>query len=75
MNEVTDVPALATILTATLLIGGSAITLIGSLGLLKFARFLSARPRAHAWNDARNNLHHNGVDDLFFGPWNPTCTA
>ena len=39
------------------------------------SRFLSARPRAHAWNDARNNLYHNGVDDLFFGPWNPTCTA
>ena len=39
------------------------------------SRFLSARPCAHAWNDARNDLYRNGVDDLFFGPWNPTCTA
>ena len=45
MNEVTDVPALAAILTATLLIGGSAITLIGSLGLLKFRSFYQ---RVHA---------------------------
>ena len=75
MNEATDVPALATILTATLLIGGAAVTLIGSFGLLRLRELLSARPCAHAWNDARNDLHHNGVDDLFFGPWNPTCTA
>ena len=75
MNEVTDVPALATILTATLLIGGAAVTLIGSLRTAPLSRLLSARPCADAWNDARNDLRHNGVDDLFFGPWNPTCTA
>ena len=45
MNEVTDVPALATILTATFLIGGAVITLIGSLGLLQFRNFYQ---RVHA---------------------------
>ena len=75
MNEAMDVPALAAILTAMLLIGGAAITLIGSFGLLRLARLLPAGPCAHAWNDARNDLHRNGVDDLFFGAWNPTCAA
>ena len=45
MNEVTDVPALATILTAAFLIGGAVITLIGSLGLLRFRNFYQ---RVHA---------------------------
>ena len=45
MNEVADVPALAAILTATLLIGGAAITLIGSFGLLRFRGFYQ---RVHA---------------------------
>ena len=75
MNEAMEVPPLATILTATLLIGGAAITLIGSLGLLRLRELLPAGPRAHAWNDARNDLHRNGIDDLFFGAWNPTCAA
>ena len=35
MSEVADVPSLAAILTATLLIGGAAITLIGSFGRLR----------------------------------------
>jgi len=45
MNEVTDVPSLAAILTATLLIGGAAITLIGSFGLLRLRGFYQ---RIHA---------------------------
>ena len=45
MNEVTDVPSLAAILTATLLIGGAAITLIGSFGLLRLGGFYQ---RVHA---------------------------
>jgi multicomponent K+:H+ antiporter subunit G len=45
MNEVMDVPSLATILTATLLIGGAAVTLIGSFGLLRFRGFYQ---RVHA---------------------------
>ena len=45
MKEVTDVPSLAAILTATLLIGGAAITLIGSFGLLRLGGFYQ---RVHA---------------------------
>jgi multicomponent K+:H+ antiporter subunit G len=45
MNEVTEVPVLAAILTATLLVGGAAITLIGSLGLLRLRSFYQ---RVHA---------------------------
>ena len=45
MSEVTDVPSLAAILTATLLIGGAAITLIGSFGLLRLRGFYQ---RVHA---------------------------
>ena len=45
MNEVMDVPSLATILTATLLIAGAAVTLIGSFGLLRFRDFYQ---RVHA---------------------------
>jgi multicomponent K+:H+ antiporter subunit G len=45
MNEGTDVPSLAAILTATLLIGGAAITLIGSFGLLRLRSFYQ---RVHA---------------------------
>ena len=45
MSEVADVPSLAAILTATLLIGGAAITLIGSFGLLRLGGFYQ---RVHA---------------------------
>ena len=45
MNEVMDAPSLATILTATLLIAGAAVTLIGSVGLLRFSGFYQ---RVHA---------------------------
>ena len=45
MNEVTDAPSLAMILTATLLIGGAAITMIGSFGLLRLRGFYQ---RVHA---------------------------
>jgi multicomponent K+:H+ antiporter subunit G len=45
MNEVIDVPSVATILTATLLIGGATMTLIGSFGLLRFRGFYQ---RVHA---------------------------
>jgi len=45
MSEVTDVPSLATVLTATLLIGGAAMTLIGSFGLLRLRGFYQ---RVHA---------------------------
>ena len=46
MNEATDVPALATILTATLLIAGAAVTLIGSLRTTALAR--ASIERVHA---------------------------
>ena len=45
MNEVMDAPSLATILTATLLIAGAAVILIGSVGLLRFSGFYQ---RVHA---------------------------
>jgi multicomponent K+:H+ antiporter subunit G len=45
VTEVIDVPALPAILTATLLIGGAAVTLIGSFGLLRFRGFYQ---RVHA---------------------------
>ena len=45
MTEGMDVPALPAILTATLLIGGAAVTLIGSFGLLCFRGFYQ---RVHA---------------------------
>ena len=45
MNEATDVSSLATILTATLLIGGAAVTFVGSFGLLRFRGFYQ---RLHA---------------------------
>ena len=45
MNEAMDAPSLATILTATLLIAGAAVTLIGSVGLLRFSGFYQ---RVHA---------------------------
>jgi multicomponent K+:H+ antiporter subunit G len=45
MNEAMEVPLLSGILTATLLIGGAAITLTGSLGLLRLRSFYE---RVHA---------------------------
>ena len=45
MNEAMDAPSLATILTATLLIAGAAVTLVGSFGLLRFSGFYQ---RVHA---------------------------
>ena len=45
MNEGVEVPILAGILTATLLVGGAAITLVGSLGLLRLRSFYE---RVHA---------------------------
>ena len=45
MNEGTEVPLLSGLLTAMLLIGGAAITLIGSLGLLRLRTFYE---RVHA---------------------------
>lgn len=45
MNEAMDIPPLATILTATLLIGGAAVTFIGSFGLLRLPGFYQ---RVHA---------------------------
>ena len=45
MNQILDVPSLATILTATLVIAGAAVTLIGSFGLLRFRGFYQ---RVHA---------------------------
>lgn len=45
MNAAGEISALPAILTAALLIGGSAITLIGSLGLLRFRSFYE---RVHA---------------------------
>ena len=45
MNEGMEIPVLSAILTAMLLIGGAAITLIGSLGLLRLRSFYE---RVHA---------------------------
>jgi multicomponent K+:H+ antiporter subunit G len=45
MNEVTDVPFLATIVTAALLVGGAAVAFVGSLGLLGLSGFYQ---RLHA---------------------------
>jgi len=45
MNEGIEVPLLSGLLTAMLLIGGAAITLIGSLGLLRLKSF---NERTHA---------------------------
>jgi multicomponent K+:H+ antiporter subunit G len=45
MNEVAELPTWAAILTATLLVIGAAITLIGSLGLLRLGSFYE---RVHA---------------------------
>jgi len=45
MNASGDISALPAILTAVLLVGGAAITLVGSLGLLRLRRFYE---RVHA---------------------------
>ena len=45
MNETAELPAWAAVLTAVLLFGGAAITLIGSLGLLRLRTFYE---RVHA---------------------------
>jgi multicomponent K+:H+ antiporter subunit G len=45
MNEGFEVPVFPAVLTATLLIGGATITLIGSLGLLRLRSFYE---RVHA---------------------------
>jgi multicomponent K+:H+ antiporter subunit G len=45
MNEEAGIPVLLTILTAALLLGGAAITLIGSLGFLRLGSFYE---RVHA---------------------------
>jgi multicomponent K+:H+ antiporter subunit G len=45
MNEVADAPFLATIFTAALLVGGAAVALVGSIGLLRFRGFYQ---RLHA---------------------------
>jgi multicomponent K+:H+ antiporter subunit G len=45
MNAAEEISALAATVTVTLLIGGAAITLIGSLGLLRLRSFYE---RAHA---------------------------
>ena len=45
MNEVTELPTWAAVLTATLLCVGAAITLIGSIGLLQLGSFYE---RVHA---------------------------
>jgi multicomponent K+:H+ antiporter subunit G len=45
MNRITELPAWAAVVTATLLFVGAAITLIGSLGLLRLKTFYE---RIHA---------------------------
>jgi multicomponent K+:H+ antiporter subunit G len=45
MNEGSEIPVFSAVLTATLLIGGAAITLIGSIGLLRLRSFYE---RVHA---------------------------
>jgi multicomponent K+:H+ antiporter subunit G len=45
VNGAADVPVFVSILTVVLLLGGAAITLVGSLGLLRLGTFLE---RVHA---------------------------
>jgi multicomponent K+:H+ antiporter subunit G len=45
MNEAAEVPFLATIFIAALLVGGAAVALVGSIGLLRFRGFYQ---RLHA---------------------------
>lgn len=45
MNEGMEIPALPAILTAALLVAGAAVTLVGSLGLLRLPSFYQ---RVHA---------------------------
>lgn len=45
MSEATELPAWAAILTAMLVLAGAAVTLVGSVGLLRFRRFYE---RVHA---------------------------
>ena len=45
MNEGSEIPVFSAVLTATLLVGGAAITLIGSIGLLRLRSFYE---RVHA---------------------------
>ena len=53
MNECRELPAWAAFVTAMLLLVGAAITLIGSLGLLRLKSFYERRPCADARDDAR----------------------
>ena len=45
MNAMGDIPVLATLLTATLVVAGAAVTLIGTLGLIRLRSFYQ---RVHA---------------------------
>ena len=45
MNEIGDIPALAALLTAILLVAGAGVTLIGTLGLIRLRSFYQ---RVHA---------------------------
>jgi multicomponent K+:H+ antiporter subunit G len=45
MNDAGSIPVLAALLTAALLVAGAAITLVGTLGLIKFQSFYQ---RVHA---------------------------
>ncbi len=45
MNAQADIPALVAVLTAVLLVGGAAITLVGAIGLLRLRTFYQ---RVHA---------------------------
>ena len=45
MNEIGDIPALAALLTAILLVAGAAVTLVGTLGLIRLRSFYQ---RVHA---------------------------
>ena len=67
MNEAMEIPVLSGILTAMLLIGGAAITLIGCVGTASPAELLRTGPCAHAWNHAWHGLRRARIDDLFFG--------
>lgn len=45
MNEIGDIPVLAALLTAILLVAGAAVTLVGTLGLIRLRSFYQ---RVHA---------------------------
>ena len=75
MNGVEQLPAWAAVLTAVLLFLGAAVTLIGSLGLIRLGSFYE---RVHAptlGTTFGTGFDCARVDSLFLGPADPTGAA